>query len=430
MPGLGLLGSLAIACGGIACGGSGATSGSGSGGGAGPPELAIVAGAPAPPAMEPAIEPHPIDGYATSLGADGALIAAGTTTSVYAIDTAGPALLPIVGDEPDLPLETGAVRSVAGFEGGLLIAAETALFYTEGDALQLSLASGALHPLGIVAMSSRLADDDEDGAAESHLAMRTDEAAFEIEGGEIVEWKVDGEGGAPTAMLGQKERLYLAFGSRVYEVDRESKKAYPLPFDVGHVREIACSSVACDEGSLVYFASDAGLVERGADGSYTLFPLAAEGAPPVAVETFAFDAGRQRLYALAGDVVLRVSAGELPIAVATLGAPAMPRSAAVDKLGDVWAGEGLVVKKLALGTPLSFETDVKPVVHVYCAGCHATATNGAPKIDFESYDTFVDRVDNVLERVTEGTMPPATYDKKLPKEKIQILQDWSVTKAP
>jgi hypothetical protein len=36
----------------------------------------------------------------------------------------------------------------------------------------------------------------------------------------------------------------------------------------------------------------------------------------------------------------------------------------------------------------------------------------------------------VLNRVTEGTMPPLAYSKKLPKEKIQILEDWAVTKAP
>ena len=35
----------------------------------------------------------------------------------------------------------------------------------------------------------------------------------------------------------------------------------------------------------------------------------------------------------------------------------------------------------------------------------------------------------VLGRITQGTMPPATYSKKLPKEKIELVQEWAVDKA-
>jgi hypothetical protein len=159
--------------------------------------------------------------------------------------------------------------------------------------------------------------------------------------------------------------------------------------------------------------------------------LTGAGEAAVAVEAFALDGGKQRLYALAGSQVLRVRDGELPDAVATL-APGgeAGRHMAVDKLGDVWAGEGLKVKKLALGTPLSFATDVRPVMHEYCSECHTPGIHGAPKIDFEAFDTMVGIVDTALMRVAAGTMPPISYAKKLPKEKIQILQDWAVTKAP
>lgn len=400
------------------------------GSGGSPPTLAVVYGAPAAPGKEPDGDVHPVEGYATVVAANGDLIAVGTTTSVYGVTSAGPTLLEIVGDEPDLPLETGQVRAMAPYEGGLLIAADTALFFTAGGALQLSLGNGALHPLGIQAMAARVADDDGDAKNEIHLSLLTKNGAYALDAKELVKWTVDGESGAPTAMLVQKERVTLAFGHKVYEIDKATKVAYPLIFDIGKVREIACGSPGCEEGSLLYFASDEGLVERAADGAYTLYPLAEKGAPAVAVETFALDAKTQRLYALAGASVLRIRAGGLPDAVATTGEAKLPRRMAVDKLGDVWAGEGLSVRRLALGTPLSFATDVRPIVHEYCAECHATGINGSPKLDFEGYGAFVGLVDAVLNRVTEGTMPPATFDKKLPKEKIQIIQDWAVTKAP
>jgi hypothetical protein len=319
---------------------------------------------------------------------------------------------------------------MAPYADGLLVAAESALFFARAGALQLSPASVDLHPLGVAAMTARVADDDGDGADETHLAIRAEGAAYEIEGSDRVQWTVDGEDGPPTAIFAQKARVLLAFGPRAYAIDKAAGEALPLPAGIGRIRAIACGSLACDDGSLLYLASDAGLVERGADGAYTLYPLAAKGDPAIPVDAFALDAAKQRLYALAGPSVLRVRAGERPDAVATLDPPESARSMAVDKTGDVWIGHGTSLHRLALGTPLGFATDVRPIMHEYCAGCHAAGANGAPVIDFEDHDVMTERIGAVLERVGERSMPPASYDKKLPKEKILILQDWSATKAP
>jgi cytochrome c5 len=400
------------------------------GGGGGPPVLTIVHGATAAPAKEPTRTTTPLSGYATAMAANGSILTVGTTTSVYGVTPNAVTLLSIVGDEPALPAETGAIHAMTALDDGVLVAADNALFFTKGSALQLSMANDALHPLGITAMASRVADDDGDGVKETHLVLRTANAAYEISGIDLIKWTVTGEEGAPTAALCTKATVYLAFGSRVYEIDKETKKAYPLVFDVGHVAEIACGTVACDAGSPIYFASDRGLVERSAAGEYTLYTLAAEGAPAVPVEAFALDGAKTRLYALAGPQVLRVRVGEPPVAEATVTAPALPRHLVVDKVGDAWLGEGQSMIQLALGTPLSFAADVKPILHAYCSDCHATATNGAPKIDFESYDATVKLSDTVVKRVTEGTMPPITYAKKLPKETVQLLVEWSATKAP
>ncbi|MDI3286442.1 hypothetical protein [Polyangium sp. 15x6] len=397
----------------------------------GPPELAVVHGAPATPSAEPESATFTIEGYSTAMGSQGALVAVGTTTGVYELAATGPTLLPIVGDGPDLPSETGAVRAMAGYENGVLVAAEGGVFFTPGGVLQRSLGAAALTPLGIRAMRARVADDDGDGTAETHLAIRGERGAYELGGGELVAWTVEGEEGAPTAVLTQKERVYLAYGERVYEIDKVSGKAYPLVFDVGFVRAMACGSLACEDGSLVYFASDAGLVERSPSGEYSLYPLAAEGGAAVGIDAFALDAGKQRLYALAGSWVLRVRAGEVPEVVATLGPAEAPRSLAVDKIGDVYAGEGTTTRKLALGTPLSFLTDVRPIMREYCADCHGSGTRGAPKIDFENYDVALGLVERVIARVAdERSMPPPNYEKKLPADKIAIVKEWAITTAP
>lgn len=419
-----MLAALAGACGSTGAGGTGGA------GGAKDSALPVVPGAPAAPAQEPESDPFTIEGYASAMASYGSVTAVGTTTAVYRLTAAGAVRLEIVGDEIDLPVETGEVRAAAPYDGGLLIAAANGLFFTDGAALQLSLANDTLGPLGITAATARITDAGTDSAPEVHLAFLASGGAYEIAGGVLSQWKVDGEDGAPTAIFAQEARVYLSFGHHTYEIDKATKKAYPLAFDIGNVHEIACGSLSCDEGSLLYFASDEGLVERSADGAYRSFPLAAAGAAPVPVEAFALDAQRQRLYAVAGTSILRVRAGEVPDAVATLDPATSPRRLAADAAGDVWVGEGLAARRYALGTPLSFATDVRPILHEYCAECHANGSQGAPLRDFESYDVAKSQIDVILGRVQNGTMPPASYGKKLPAESIQILLDWSITKAP
>lgn len=425
--------SIAAACGGgggSGTGGGGTTTTNTGTGSGGKPSFLVVPGAPADPASEPDSDDHPIEGYAAAMASSSGVIAVGTTTSVYALGAEGAVLLDIVGDEPDLPAGTGQVRAMAAYESGILVAAENGLFFTEGGYLGLSLANAELGPLGITAMTARRIPAEDGGPDETRLAFIAGGAAYELAGGQKIKWTVEGEDGAPTAVFAQEARFYVSFGSRTYEIDKIGSKAYAVKDDIGSIREIACSSLACEDGSLLYFASDAGLVERAADGVYRVFTLAEDGKPAVPVETFALDASKQRLYAIAGEHVLRIRSGEVPDAVATRAAPKSPRRLAVDKAGDVWASEGLSATRLALGTPLSFLTDVRPILHEYCADCHATGTQGAPKRDFESYDDAVNRIQSILDRVTQGTMPPLSYGKKLPKDKILILQDWAVTKAP
>jgi len=393
--------------------------------------LHVITGSPGVVNEEPPSDSYEIEGYVTTMAGRGTIVTAGTTTGVFELGASGPTLLPIVGVEPDLPGSTGIVRAMAGYDDGVLVVADNDILFAQSGALTRSAGKTTLQPLKIKTMGARLEDDDGDMTPETYLSVIGAEAGHELAAGSLVTWTVQGEMGAPSAMLAQKNTVYMAFGHRVYEIDKALGTAIALPFDMGNIHEMACSSLACDAGSLVYFASDVGLVERSASGLYSLYTLADGDAPGVGVESFAIDGSKQRLYAIAGDQLLRIRAGDVPSAVATVSSTTDTRKLVVDKIGDVWTGTGRNITKYALGTPLSFLTDVQPIMHEYCAECHAAATNGAPKIDFEDYSVAVSLVDRIIARAAvERSMPPGTYDKKLPADLITILKDWAVTKAP
>ncbi len=434
-----------------------ATGGAGGGGGDGVPPLAVVFGAPTSEGDVAVVATATIEGYASSAAARGALTLIGTSVGAYQAKpcpkdspTCVPAsLLPISGDEPDLPFETGVVRAAAAFQGGggqggggqggggqggggegLLVAADAGIFFATDGLLTRSAGHEQLFPLGVRGIASRIADDDADGEPETHLALRTDAGLVEWRGGELTAWTVGQESGAPSAALGREDRVFVAWETRVYELDKAAGVAYPLVFDIGRVHDIACASQACDPGAVVLFATSKGLVERSAAGQYTLYTLAAEGGDGVAVQAFALDAKKQRLFAVAEDgTVLRVRLGDVPVALAKLSPSEFAPRAAVDKTGDVWVGSGTSVTALGTGTPLSFATDVRAVVGEYCAPCHKGATNGATPIDFESYDVMVERGTKALDRILAGTMPPSGWPA-VPKEQAQLIADWLVTKAP
>lgn len=394
-------------------------------------ELRVVAGAPGVVKEEPQSNSYEVEGYVTTMAGRGTIVTVGTTTGVFELGASGPKLLPIVGVEPDLPGSTGIVRAMAGYDDGVLVVADNDILFAQSGALTRSAGKTTLATLGIEALGARFADDDGDMTTETHLSVIGADAGHELTAGSLVTWTIEEEMGAPSAILAQKDTVYLAYGPRVYEVDKAKKEAIAVSLDMGNIHEIACSSVACDAGSLIYFASDKGLVERSASGVYSLYTLTESGAANVGVESFAIDGSKQRLYATAGNQLLRIRAGDIPSAVATVAPTTEPRKLVVDKIGDVWTGTERDITKYALGTPLSFLTDVQPIMHEYCAECHATALNGAPKIDFEDYATAVGLVERIIARAAvERSMPPGTYDKKLPAELITILKDWAVTKAP
>lgn len=439
---LGTAALLAAALGGApACGSNGGdaapssgSAGSGLGGGGaagGGAQVVVVDGAVALPSESIEKVSSKFDGYARSAGTRGGLTLVGTTLGVAATGTDQLAPLPLIEVEPNLPADTGEVRAIAPVGDGLLVASERGLYFAKDDALFVSAAEDALHPLGLLGLASRISD--EEGKVDVHLTLRTEQGLYELEQGELRHWLVAEEKETPSAALGTAKLLFAAFGARLYEVDKATKSARPIEGEFGNISAIACSPLACPPGSVMLFATDKGLLERGASGEYVHYPLAEDGDPPLPVLAIALDESRQRSYALVADasvrLLVRIAPGSVPAALATLEPSDAASSMAVDKAGDVWVFEGGSATRFATGTPLSFAADVAPVFDEYCNSCHEDGANGAPTIDFTDYGQALLHADKALERMKEGTMPPPG-SPAVPKEQLQLITDWSVTKAP
>ncbi len=369
------------------------------------------------------------EGYATALATTEGIVALGTTLGVSSLTSDGALTLALVGSEPNLPAEVGLVHAMAPTEVGVLVASDTGIYVATEGVVTRSAGHDLLDPLGVVGLAARVADDDDDGLAETTLVLRTDEGLRLLRDGVLEAWSVEGESGAPSAAFATKATIHVAWGDRVYAIDRAAQSGVRLELPLGSVREIACSTAACGEGAVVYFATHLGLAERTDDDRYQLYTLADEGIASGGVLGFAFDPARQRLFAVTPTAVLRARTAVVPQHAFSLPDPASRAVMATDKLGDLWIASDSWATKLATGTPLSFATDVRPVMAAYCAGCHGQGTKGAPKLDFESFDVMVELVDRVIERIQDGSMPPSTYPA-LPAEQLQILIDWAETKAP
>jgi uncharacterized membrane protein len=126
---------------------------------------------------------------------------------------------------------------------------------------------------------------------------------------------------------------------------------------------------------------------------------------------------------------VRARAASTPELVVPLEPPTAPRVLTSDDAGGVWLGEGTAISGWTLGTPMSFETDVKPVLESYCSVCHAPpGANDAPPIDFLDYDVAVAKSAQVAQRIGTGQMPPASATP-LPADSHQIILRWIASGA-
>lgn len=388
--------------------------GCGESGGPSPDDpVTVVPGAPSPLGEAPAETSVGTVGYVTSVGASGGLVGVGT--SVRAFSLSGGELVPmdVYGDAPSVPAGTGAVRAVARRTDGLFVAADSGLFYTEGQKLLLSPADMGLADLDIRGL--RVTGS---GPFES-LAIVAADGIYEVAGGKAVKLSIDGEPGAPGAVAIDGKRLFAAYGPRLYEVDEDRSKAVLSAVDAGEIHALALGA-----GDALFAATDEGVVVRDAEGAYSRYTLS-DGDTPAAAWDVALDP-QQGMYAVtsAGVVLFAEGADPAVVAEVTAGDPPTLRVAAVDGTGTLWVGEGDRLRGLALGQPVGFAEDVAPVLADYCASCHESGAEGAPVIDFSSYEATVAKAQVMIEKMSAGLMPPADAPKKIPPDKYELVLRW------
>ena len=369
-------------------------------------ELRVVPGAISMPAEPVEATTLEANGYISAVAATGSFIVAGTTTGSYYVDATTLSPLSVWSDDPAISPETGAVSLLARHGGSVLVLAAEGVFHSYGDRLVPSPASDELTAL---ALHDIHADGDDLWlAAEEGLGLLSST-------GDVSWYSISGQQGAPSAVLATDELVFVAFGAAVFEIDRSSNMSYQLPYTTGYVRAIAASA---DGG--VYFAGTEGLFERAAGGDYTHYTMS-DGAS-TAVEALAYYP-KDGTFALTADGVVLARPGSEPVGVAPIEANESPRSLAADDLGNVWLGDGDSLSGMALGSPISFASDVAPLLETYCGHCHATGENGAPAQDYNDYAVTSALAQTIVSRISTNQMPPAGEDP-VPADAFDIIQGW------
>lgn len=377
------------------------------------PVVTVVPGAPAPLAQAPAEAAFDTVGYVTSVSAAGSLIGVGTTVRAFALGDGALTPMDVYGDDPEVPAETGPVRAVARRTDGLFVAASGGLFYTEGQKLLWSPANEALVDLDVRALLVAGSGPFE------RLVIVAADGVYEAAGGQLSLVDIPSEPGAPTAVALDGDRLFAAYGPRLYQIDAARTKAALAGLDVGEIHALAIGA-----GDALFAATDGGVVVRSAEGKYSQYTLS-DGDEPAAAYDLALDP-QQGMYAVTSAGVVLFAEGADPAIVAEIegaDSPELP-AAAVDGGGTLWLGEGDRLRGLALGQPLSFAEDVAPVLVEHCASCHESGTQGAPVIDYSSYDQTVAKAQVMIEKMSAGLMPPADAPKKMPPDKYELVLRW------
>jgi hypothetical protein len=293
-------------------------------------------------------------------------------------------------------------------EGDVLVAADRGLFVAGAARLSWSQASPAL---------GATLDVDVKGSGKSEtIWLASASGLYRIASDKLERWILPGEAGAPTAVGQASDRVLAAFGARLYEIDTASRMAFAVTHDFGAIRAITLGP-----GGAAYLASERALVVREAGGNYLHHEIA--GVSDVSADP------RAGVYFTCQRGIGVARAPRQIEGLAPLPAPAGARLIASDDAGKVWVGEGAKLSGFALGKPISFAKDVKPIFEQRCATCHAApAKNNATPVDFLDYAVAVAKRDQVIARISAGQMPPASAEP-LSTEQSQLILRWYASGA-
>lgn len=378
-----------------------------------PPEVTVVKGAPADPAMPVEATIFGAKGYVVALDGLGSMPVVGTTVEASTVMGDELAPMEIWGEGPIL---TGRVKAVVRRAGNVLVAADNGVFHTLDDKLVLSPASDTLSALDIQSMHLT------SGVADEVIWIVAADALYELKSGKLLKWSIEGTTPAAiTAVLATDDAVYLGFGGQLYILDTKAQKATVVDYDFHAINEI----VSGPDGML-HIATSQGLFERKSEGVYTQYTLA-EGEAVAEVDDIAFDA-KQGSFIVTSTGVSLATGGAVPIGMAHLAEQEGPRLMAFDDIGNLWIGEDQSVHRLPLGSKIGFAEDVRPILEKHCMGCHADPPTiqgeNAPAVNFLDYDTATEYGASTVLRISTGQMPPAGKADPVPPTDFEIIKRW------
>ena len=374
-----------------------------------PPEVELVTGAPTMVEDGPEATSYSTLGYVVALDALGTTTVVGTTVEASTVGQDALETLEIVGDGP---ITTGRVQAVLRRNGNVLVAADNGLFHTLESKLVLSPASETLSALDIRSLHLASATTNE------QIWIVAADGLYQLEDDELSKWTIDGTNPADiTALLVSGQEATIAFGGSVYMLDLGEMLATRIDYDFGTI-----NALVVGPGGVLQIATSEGLYERVAENQYVHYTLA-DGDAVAEVDDLVLDP-KQGTFAVTAAGVLLASGGATPTGAAELPEQTAPRVMAFDDIGNLWIGDDETVYGLKLGTPISFELDVRPILEQYCMGCHGTPpAENTPEVSFIDYDTAVEYATAIVLRVGTGQMPPLGSEA-VPPEDFELIKRW------
>jgi ligand-binding sensor domain-containing protein len=338
-----------------------------------------------------------LGGAASGLSGSGWNVFVGTDQGLSTLDAqSGATPVLFVPDEGDTTTAEGAVSAMAASTSGVVLSADAGLFHTQSWALLRSPLSDALADLTIL-----------------DLAVGADDALWVVASDGLYLADADGLSSitfagleTPRYVAAHGERALVSSPAAVHVVDSASWNVQTVEI-TGAIHDVA----SWEPGFLV--AADDGLYEEMA-GFWSRRTLSdGEAAQVVAIATEETRA------------VVATSVGLISItATGSQGlSEAMDLSdvehLALDQHGNAWTTIGDLATFWQVGTPPSFEAEVKTYFAGKCNWCHGTGSEGAPKRDFTDYSVVVSMLEPIMERIALDLMPP--IDKGLTTEEEDLL---------
>lgn len=349
----------------------------------------------------------PLTSAATQVASDQGVIVVGSAegvSAVYGLD-----LVPMsVYAEQGEPLTTGAVRVLASRVSGVMVAAENGLFHSFNGSLLFSPLSAAVSELDVAHMAFS-----GEGEGEAFWFSGTD-GLFRVFQSSMMAVDIVGEDGAPTGLAANGQTLLVAYGERLYEVDLDTWMQWFVTDGAGAVVQIA------ERAGVFTVATSTGMLSRSEDGSYVHYELL-EGTTPQGANATLYHSEHGAVGAMTSGIVAP-SAAQTGLAELAHDGPIA--GLAEDAYGNLWVAAGTALTGVMVGEHVGFEAEVAGILETHCAGCHEAGISGAPKHDFTNYSVALPLADDIIARISNGTMPPSG---PLPAEEYETLIRWYTT---